>query len=106
MKPIKTKIAILLLGVLLVGVSGCKKCYTCRALRAGFVCYNGSDSLGIQTTHGNQVIDSLKYYHDKGYTCDTAYFFYVENSYYNNPVCSQMGYDEAMNYGDKCEPIK
>ncbi len=109
MKPIKTKIAILLLGVLLVGVSGCKKCYECSVLVGTFRCDNGVDSITLFTAHKKYMIDTLNSVYSRGYVhCDTFQFQWVTGPWYiiNNPICTHDSYKGLEALGDECTVTK
>ncbi len=105
MKPIKTKIAILLLGVLLVGVSGCKKCYECSVLMGTFKCNNGVDTIILSLGHKSVIVDSMNNLYSRGYTnCDTQRFIWVTGPWdvINNPICTQESYKAYKELGDEC----
>ena len=104
MTKTKLKFLSIVVVIICVGMGGCKKCYNCYGPRGTFMCHKAGDTVFVITGHGRSISDSLNYYHNKGYVCDTFTFFYTPDGFYSNPTCGKNGYNTAMENQDICDP--
>jgi hypothetical protein len=99
------KLLIIILMATAVGMAGCMKCYNCKTLSAAFAFYKPTDTVYVIALTGKRASDSILFYKNLGYLCDTIDWIYAPRLYYT-PVCGQDGYNRAMYNQDICEPEK
>ena len=92
---------IFLLSILLLANAGCRKCYTCAGWRGSFKCIRNTDTIGFFEGIRSDAIDTLKYYRNLGYRCDTGGIYY-DPSIYLSPVCGRKNYNDAINASSEC----
>lgn len=83
-------------------VGGCKKsCYYCEALYSSYRCTKNLDTTYFITVSYRDMQDSLNYYINQGFVCDTLNFYWTPY-YVANPICKKEWHEEALAAGDKC----
>lgn len=68
----RIKLTSLLLCLSIGLLTGCRKCYNCQVITVQMLCYKGADSIYQSFAGYRPYLDSLTYYKQGGYTCDSG----------------------------------
>ncbi len=105
-KEIKGCFAVIANILLLLGITGCTQaCYDCYEVSGDFKCIKNNDTIYFGSTiynalDGNkQITDTLTYYKNMGYSCDTISLVHYMNGY---AICGKAAHDADVANGAYC----